>query len=366
MILSEGGVTMNLSLGNTIYELRKQKGLTQEQLAHLLNISKAAVSKWENNLSYPDISLLKPLARTLEISVDELLNYQASLSNDEINDIKKKISSLYETKKIDEAIQLSEDYMKEYPTDYTLKFQIGSLYLRYAAAKTNDEFAKKQLERAKEIFEETIKSNDQTIHDASIHMLISLYSSEDELDKAFALLDKLPTIYQDQRMLKSSILYQKGDVVESIKLDQSCIWSELQNMSLNLLSLANKTAKQDHYENAILILDQCFQLYKALEVDQLLTIGINHYILKMELLIKSNRIEEAKSILTLLLELYEQSQYLPQQDHLLFHLIAKSLKMNISKSYMDHNLLQLLEQNDQLLAIKDTVEYKTLIKKISS
>lgn len=357
---------MNLLLGNTIYKLRKHKGMTQEQLAQLLNVSNAAISKWENNLSYPDISLLKPLARTLGISIDELLNFQASLTNDEIENIKKKIASLYESNKIEEAVNLSEEYIIEYPTDLSLKFQIGSLYLRYAAVKATEEFVTMQLNKAKKIFEETIQSEDKIIHEASIHILISLYSSEDELDKALALLDTLPSIYQDHRILKSSILYQKGEVDESIKLDQTCIWSELQNISLNLLSLANKTAKQNNYEDAILILDQCFQLYKALGVDHLLTIGINQYVLKMELLIKTNRIEEAKSILTLLLELYEQSQYLPQHEHLLFNTIADSLNMNVSKAYLDQNLCQLLEQDDRLLAIKDTIEYKTLIKKISS
>lgn len=356
---------MNLSLGNTIYELRKQKGMTQEQLARLLNVSNAAISKWENNLSYPDISLLKPLARTLGISIDELLNFQASLTNDEIDEIKKKISSLYESNKIDEAVNLSEDYIKEYPTDYALKFQIGSLYFRYAAAKPDEEFATTQLNKAKQLFEETIHSDDKIIHEASIHTLISLYSSDDELDKALTLLDSLPSIYQDHRILKSSILYQKGEIDESIKLNQSCIWSELQNLSLNLLSLANKTAKHNNYEDAILILDYCFQLYKALGVNHLLTIGINHYILKMKLLIKTNRIEETKSILTLLLELYEQSQYLPQQDHLLFDAITDSLKMNVSQAYLNQSLLQLLKEDDQLSPIKDTVEYKTLIKKIS-
>lgn len=357
---------MDLSLGKKIYQLRKQKGMTQEQLADLLKVSNAAISKWEHNLSYPDISMLKPLARTFNISIDELLNFQISLTNDEINEIKKKISSLYERNQVEKANHLSEDYIKEYPNDLTLKFQIGSLYFRYAAVIANDEFASMQLKKAKKLFEETIHSEDKMIHEASIHTLISLYSSEDELEKAIALLDTLPSIYQDHRILKSSILYQKGEIDESIKLDQSCIWSELQNLSLNLLSLANKTAKQNNYEDAILILDQCFQLYKALGVDHLLTMGINQYVFKMDLLIKTNKIEEAKAILTQLLELYEHSQYLPQQDHLLFNAIANSLNMNVSKEYLNHNLLQLFEQDDCLLAIKDTIEYKTLMKKISS
>ena len=52
-------------IGGNIAALRKAKGLTQEQLADMLGVSAPAVSKWETGSSYPDISLLCPLARAL-------------------------------------------------------------------------------------------------------------------------------------------------------------------------------------------------------------------------------------------------------------------------------------------------------------
>lgn len=357
---------MSISLGKTIHQLRKQKQMTQEQLADLLKVSNAAVSKWENDISYPDISILKPLARTLDVTIDALLNFQASLSEAEINEINQNIAALYEEGKIEAAIDESESNLKEYPTDLTLKFHIGSLYFKYATAKFDEQFALNQLTKAKKLFEESLKSNDKVIHEASVHMLISLYSSNDEFDKALALLDTLSTNYQDHRILKSSILYQKGEMDESIKLDQSCVWSEINNISINLLSLANKNVKLEKYEEAIEILDSCFQLYEALQLSNLLSIGINHYILKMQLLIKLNRIDEVKTILVLLLNLYERSQYLPEQNHFIFNAIHDSLNINFSKTYMDRNLLLLLTQDDKLAPIKDTLEYKQLVKKIST
>ena len=64
---------MNESIGNRISKYRKEKGLTQEELAVKLGVSSQAVSKWENDASCPDISLLPQLCRTLGISTDELL-----------------------------------------------------------------------------------------------------------------------------------------------------------------------------------------------------------------------------------------------------------------------------------------------------
>ena len=59
--------------GEFLYELRKEKGLTQQELADKLNITNKAVSKWETGDAFPETAQLKPLARILGVSVDELL-----------------------------------------------------------------------------------------------------------------------------------------------------------------------------------------------------------------------------------------------------------------------------------------------------
>lgn len=61
------------TLGSRITENRKRLDLTQDQLAEKMNVSAQAVSKWENDLSCPDITLLAPLADLFGITVDQLL-----------------------------------------------------------------------------------------------------------------------------------------------------------------------------------------------------------------------------------------------------------------------------------------------------
>nr|WP_297284110.1 helix-turn-helix transcriptional regulator [uncultured Agathobaculum sp.] len=63
---------MELCIGTTILAARHTKGLTQEALADLVGVSAAAVSKWETGASYPDITLLPPIARALGMTVDAL------------------------------------------------------------------------------------------------------------------------------------------------------------------------------------------------------------------------------------------------------------------------------------------------------
>ncbi len=73
-----------MKIGAAIAARRKEKGLTQEQLAARLGVSAPAVSKWETDTSYPDITLLCPLARALGTSVDALLQFEETLSDEEV------------------------------------------------------------------------------------------------------------------------------------------------------------------------------------------------------------------------------------------------------------------------------------------
>ena len=61
------------SFGKRFSDLRKEKGFTQEDIANRLNVSNQAVSKWENDVSYPDISLLVEISEIFGVSVDYLL-----------------------------------------------------------------------------------------------------------------------------------------------------------------------------------------------------------------------------------------------------------------------------------------------------
>lgn len=71
----------NLKTGEVICKRRKELGLTQNQLAGILNISFQAVSKWENSTAYPDIEMLPRLAAALNTTVDALLGYSSVVTD---------------------------------------------------------------------------------------------------------------------------------------------------------------------------------------------------------------------------------------------------------------------------------------------
>ena len=91
--------------GQLITELRKEKGLTQKQLAEALNVTDKAVSKWERGLSFPDISMLEPISELLGVSIMEILagerqSGEETMSREEAKDL------------INASVELSEEEIR--------------------------------------------------------------------------------------------------------------------------------------------------------------------------------------------------------------------------------------------------------------
>lgn len=79
-----------MMISEVIRHYRKKENLTQEQVADYLNVSTPAVNKWENGVSYPDITLLPPLARVLKIDVNTLLAFNEELTDTEVKNLQKR------------------------------------------------------------------------------------------------------------------------------------------------------------------------------------------------------------------------------------------------------------------------------------
>ncbi|MBR1391210.1 MAG: helix-turn-helix transcriptional regulator [Lachnospiraceae bacterium] len=68
-------------IGNFLKELRKEKGVTQEQLAEVLGVSNRSISRWENGVNMPDFDLLIEVAKYYEVEIEEILNGERKTEN---------------------------------------------------------------------------------------------------------------------------------------------------------------------------------------------------------------------------------------------------------------------------------------------
>lgn len=101
-----------MNLGENIKKLRKEKNLSQEQLAEMLNVSRQAVSKWESGKTYPDIDNLVLLRDIFNVTLDDLIiNENKTKSEDTIEPSKSCTNNYIEYEKDEEDDELSVNLM---------------------------------------------------------------------------------------------------------------------------------------------------------------------------------------------------------------------------------------------------------------
>ena len=187
---------MKLRIGENIKRLRKVKGLTQEQLGELLNVSCAAVSKWESNDTYPDITMIFPLAHLFEVSVDELMGYDAARTEAEIVEVISDYKKYILTGKDDEAKKLICKARSEFPNDY----RIMHYYMWEIAGGTADNVAEVLREHRDEFLQicDCIQSGctDDSLRLEALNMRAKLLHADGNTAGALELLKKLPSWWQ--------------------------------------------------------------------------------------------------------------------------------------------------------------------------
>ena len=116
---------MNYQFGNIFKTLRKQRNLTQEQAAEFLGVSSQAISKWETNSTFPDISLLPIIADFFNVSIDYLLCYDLTKRNEEIERICRESEVLIQDKKYIEAVALMRTAYTKFPGNDLIMYSLA-------------------------------------------------------------------------------------------------------------------------------------------------------------------------------------------------------------------------------------------------
>lgn len=117
---------MKIKMAENIKSFRKERGLTQEQLAEALGVTVGAVYKWEAGLSTPEIRLIMELADLFEVSVDVLLGYEQKSGN--VEAVLERMAKYYAERNFEEAVAEAEKALKKYPNYFQLVYQTALVY----------------------------------------------------------------------------------------------------------------------------------------------------------------------------------------------------------------------------------------------
>lgn len=100
-----------MSLGTRLKKVRLQKGLSQKDVAEVLNVTRQTVSKWENNASYPDLDNLVRLSEHYEISTDELLKGNTEIEKTVKENEMKVMEPEKDTKYLENTVEKDEGFI---------------------------------------------------------------------------------------------------------------------------------------------------------------------------------------------------------------------------------------------------------------
>jgi pentatricopeptide repeat protein len=250
-----GGISLNtLEIGNKIYTLRKVKQITQEQLAKALGISAPAVSKWETGNAYPDITLLSPLARALGTTVDDLLSFETTLSEQDMQKIIDEISDCFEKSGYRAGYLKCRGYLEEYPNADYLKLKIGELTIRYLYT-IEDDYSEEEHQSVIryniQLYEQVKNNNDKILSLSSIVCLVSSYMSIGEFDKAEELLNELPKEEINAKKLYPTLYLLQDKLDKASQLAKQSLSSDLGNIFSSLMTLRNVALQTNHYDIAL-------------------------------------------------------------------------------------------------------------------
>ncbi|TEB06014.1 HTH-type transcriptional regulator Xre [Pelotomaculum schinkii] len=116
-----------INIAKTLVTKRKEKGITQDELAAYIGVSKASVSKWETAQSYPDITFLPQLAAYFNISIDDLIGYAPQMTKEDIKKLYHRLSSTFATRPFDDVLEECRRIIKKYYSCFPLLFQMAVL-----------------------------------------------------------------------------------------------------------------------------------------------------------------------------------------------------------------------------------------------
>ena len=112
-------------IGEIIKELRKQRKLTQEELAEQIGVTPQAISRWERNVGYPDVAQIVPLSRAFGVSTDEI--FGATLSSDQqINEYIEMSMQEMGKNNLERAIEILQEAHARFPKSYLIKVKLAS------------------------------------------------------------------------------------------------------------------------------------------------------------------------------------------------------------------------------------------------
>jgi transcriptional regulator with XRE-family HTH domain len=361
-----------INIGKKIIEKRKERGITQEDLASYIGVSKASVSKWETGQSYPDILTLPILATYFDISIDELIGYSPQLTKEAIRKLYSSLAEQFVSKGYEQTILECEKISKKYFSCFELQLQLAVLYLNYGVGAPTEELKNTMIARVIEICKRLKEESGDSLLMRNANSLEA--TANLVLANAVEVIELLedtmvPTQADDVVLANAYLMLGKTD--EAKETLQFRIYENVMNIINELKTyLFLFITEEERFEE---IKNRMLHIAELFSVDKLNpNVMINVYYSIAVFYVQQGKLEDSMNMLKRYASVCKNFKFpVTLQGDDLFDLIEKkfdsydigTLAFRDEKSVKE-SLVAEVKDNPDFFSLKDRKEFKNIIKEL--
>ncbi len=334
-----------MQIGEVIRKYRKSADMTQEEMANRLGVTAPAVNKWENGNSYPDITLLAPIARLLGISTDELLSYHEELSSEEIQALVRTADNKFQTENYEDVFHWIKKELEKYPNCDQLIWQMAVMLDANRLMKDLPDSGN-YADYICSCYTHVLGSTDETLRCHAADSLFGFYMRKEEYETAGKYLQYF-SVQNPERKRKQAEIYQKtGRIQEAYKTYEELLFAEYQVVNGILTGMYMLALQENNSSKAHLLIDKqsglarLFEMGKYYEASCRLDLAAFEQDAKSAAEIMSQMLDSVDHIFSFRSSpLYEHMTFKdPQSDFI------EKLKNNLISCFQDKETFNFLEE----------------------
>ncbi len=230
---------MNLNLGNNIKKHRKEKDMTQEELAEYLGVSPQAVSRWENDTTYPDMELIPAMANLFDIPLDDLFGRNRNEKEIDMAMYYQKSGEYMKKGDVQGNLSVWREAVQKYPGDFSCLSSLSTALYHtvYSYGESDIKYANAQ--ECVAICERILRdSTDNSARTSAVHRLVTLYSNNDldfaDETKAMQYANMAGDLYCSRELLMEYVYFKDESAQMRREIKQQNMLTLLDHLTMNL------------------------------------------------------------------------------------------------------------------------------------
>ena len=253
-----------MEIGEVIRRYRKRKNMTQEEMADRLGVSGPAVNKWEKGNSFPDITLLAPIARLLDITPDVLLSFREEMTREEINGLVAQADKMLRDGSYKEAFLWAKEKVEQYPDCEELMLDMATIFHAQGLFKGIHE---EEYDRCiLKWYQRALDSRNEDIRTRAADGLFGFYRGKEEYGKAEECLAFFSKQNPERKRKMAEIYSLTGRREEAYKAYEELLFFAYQTVNLYFAGLYRLAEQDGDVEKARMVVDKIIGLVKVFDM----------------------------------------------------------------------------------------------------